>query len=293
VAAAVLWSLSGALVKLLHPPAQDPESVPLGDWLGVSEPAVPGLMIAFCRALFAGLFLVPTLRRRDLSFRPLMLAMVLCFAAMNALFVSALALGSAANAILLQYTAPLWLYVAGVLWLKERGNWRSSIALAIAMTGVGFIVVDAVLRPTPDTLRAVVIALGSGLTYAGVIFFLRLLRNAASAWLVVLNQLGAALALLPVVLLFDDWPTWRQLLCLAFFGAVQMGLPYLLMSRGLRTVNVQEAGTITLLEPVLNPIWAYLVAGDVPDTATFIGGALILLALIYRYAPLRRLPGKD
>ena len=73
--------------------------------LDVHEPKLTSLQVAFFRALFAGLFLVPMLRRRDIRFRPLMPVMVVTFALMNALFVSALALGTAANAILLQNSA--------------------------------------------------------------------------------------------------------------------------------------------------------------------------------------------
>jgi DME family drug/metabolite transporter len=66
-----------------------------------------------------------------------------------------------------------------------------------------------------------------------------------------------------------------------------MGLPYFLFARGLRSVHPQEAGAITLLEPMLNPLWAYLVspATDTPPQSTWIGGALIIGALAYRYLP--------
>jgi drug/metabolite transporter (DMT)-like permease len=283
--AALLWSLSGALTKILT------TDQGWAAYLGLSAPPLDGLVIAFFRALFAGLFFVPLLRRSSFSFRWPMLPMVLCFAAMNALFVSAMALGSAANAIILQYTAPMWLYLAGIAWLQEQSDRRSTIALLIAMSGVAVIVGDASLRPTPDTLWAILIGLGSGLTYAGVIFFLRVLRGAASEWLVVQNHLCAALLLLPVLVWFTR-PTLPQLGFLVFFGVVQMGIPYLLMSRGLRTVGVQEAGTITLLEPLLNPVWTCLVVGEVPDAATFLGGGLILAGLVWRYGPRRTRPAK-
>src|SRR5437660_4075455 len=91
VAAAVLWSLSGLFTRLLQ------KDTPLG----LHTPALTPLQIAFYRALFAGLVFVPALRRRDIRFRPLMGVMVVCFALMNALFISSIALGSAANAILL------------------------------------------------------------------------------------------------------------------------------------------------------------------------------------------------
>src|SRR5436190_15703056 len=87
--AAVLWSLSGAFTKFLT-------GVMVEDY---GLPQVEPLQIAFYRVLFAGLVLVPTLRPANLSFRPLMVAMALCFAAMNGLFVTAMAEGTAANAI--------------------------------------------------------------------------------------------------------------------------------------------------------------------------------------------------
>ena len=72
---------------------------------------------------------------------------------------------------------------------------------------------------------------------------------------------------------------------LFLFGAVQMALPYWLVARGLRAVSPQEAGTLTLLEPLLNPIWAYLVAGEEPSSFTLAGGLFVLGALAWRYWP--------
>jgi drug/metabolite transporter (DMT)-like permease len=80
-------------------------------------------------------------------------------------------------------------------------------------------------------------------------------------------------------------PSPGQLGLLAAFGTIQMGLPYWLMARGLRSISAQEAGAITLLEPVLNPLWAYLVAGEKPASMTWLGGSLILAALVWRYLP--------
>ena len=76
------------------------------------------------------------------------------------------------------------------------------------------------------------------------------------------------------------------LVLLALFGGLQMGLPYFLIARGLRSVSAQEAGMICLLEPILNPFWASLVSTqEIPSNATFLGGALILGALAWRYWP--------
>ena len=122
VLAALLWSLSGGFTKVL---TQDTR-------FDLGTPPVHGLQIAFYRALFAGLVLVPSLRRRDLTFRRLMLAMVACFAVMNASFVLAMTWGQAAHAILLQYTAPMWMYLAAVWWLGEPADRRGWVALLLA-----------------------------------------------------------------------------------------------------------------------------------------------------------------
>ena len=94
----------------------------------------------------------------------------------------------------------------------------------------------------------------------------------------VINHLGGGLFILPVLIYFSPgWPSLSQMTLLFFFGAVQMALPYFLIARGLRVVSAQEAGAITLLEPLLNPLWAYLVAPDVEQPVhTMIGGAFIL-----------------
>jgi drug/metabolite transporter (DMT)-like permease len=268
-----LWSLSGAFVKIL---TRD-------TGLGLEVPAVKPMTMAFYRVMFAALVLLPTLRRSDVSLRPMMVPMVLSFAVMNALFVNAMSLGSAANAILLQYTAPLWMYLASVWWLGEPADRRSSAAIAVGVVGILVIVVGG--RGSGE-LTVSAIGLGSGVAYAGVVLCLRVLRSASSRWLAFLNHAVSALALLPWVL-FEPPPRAAQLVILFLFGAVQMGLPYWLMARGLRSVSPQEAGTITLLEPILNPVWAYLVASEAPTATTFVGGALILAGLVWRYWPFR------
>ncbi|MSU77642.1 MAG: hypothetical protein EXS16_06050 [Gemmataceae bacterium] len=278
--AAVLWSLSGAFTKALTTPTV----------LGVNEPTlepfvlagkdVP-MQIAFYRAFFAGLVLVPTLRRGDLQIRPLMFVMVLCFGLMNATFISAQSLGTSANAILLQNSAPMWMYLVSIYWLGEKADRRSTICLFLGMLGIGLIIAGGW---TDGELLVVGIGLFSGFTYAGVILGLRILRDMSSSWLTVWNHLLGSLILLPFVLMLHP-PTWQQFIVLFLFGAIQLGLPYWLMARGLRSVSATEAGAITLLEPILTPIWAWLISGETIGPWTFAGGAVILGALAYRYWP--------
>lgn len=274
VLAALAWSTSGAFTKVLT------KDTPLV----LNKPPIDPSLIACLRVFFAGAVLLPFLRRRDVSFRPMMLVMVGCFAAMNYMFVRALAEGTAASAILLQYTAPMWMFFVSVWWLGERADLRSLVALGIGLAGIAIIVVEGWQG---SQLLVVGLGLGSGVTYAGVVICLRVLRAASSRWLTVLNLLGSCLVLVPLV--YDNpMPTAGQLVLLFFYGAVQMGIPYWLMARGVRVVSPQEAGTITLLEPLLNPLWAFLISGEEPSQYTLIGGGFIVGALAWRYWPAAR-----
>jgi drug/metabolite transporter (DMT)-like permease len=126
----------------------------------------------------------------------------------------------------------------------------------------------------------------SGITYAGVIVCLRVLRGISAGWLTAWNHLLSGMVLLPWVVTLPA-PTGPQFVTLFLFGAVQMGLAYWLMAQALHVISPQEAGTLLLLEPILNPVWAYLVAGEQPHAMTYPGGVLILAALAYRYWPNR------
>ena len=173
------------------------------------------------------------------------------------------------------------MYLASVWWLGEAPDRRSFAALLLGVLGIGIIVWGGRKEAQLDVI---VIALVSGLAYAGVIVCLRVLRDASSRWLTVLNHLASSVVLVPWI-----WPlpTAGQLCLLFVYGAGQMGVPYLLMARSLKAVSPQEAGTISLLEPLLNPLWAYLISGEQPSVYTIGGGAFILAALAWRYWPSR------
>lgn len=278
-------------------------SAPLG--LGLEEPRLTPLQVAFYRGLFGGLLIVALLRRADIRFHPAMVGMVAMFTVMSGLYLSALGLGAAANAIFLQNTAPAWVYLCSVWLLGEQPNRRGWQAVLLSLAGAAVIVLGGWPRHLPPEQYAhaagvLLMGLGSGAAYAGVILFLRGLRQYASTWLVAINLLGTAAVLALFILLregaggFLAWaasPTPPQFLVLFAFGLLQMALPYWLFTHGLRTVPAAEAALIGLLEPIFSPLWAYLLTPET-DTPTFsmvIGGGLILLAILWRYVPAFRL----
>lgn len=276
IAAGVLWSLNGVFNTLLR---QDTV------W-SLHVPEVHPLHIAFYRALFAGLAFVPTIRRVDVSFKRGMLFMAIAFAIMNATFVTAMALDNVAKALALQYVAPMWTYIAGILWLRESPNRRALISVFLAVGGVAVIVWGGWHN---NQLPIVALGMISGFMYSVVLIWMRLLKSESSRWLNAINFLSSALVLAPV-LLFISVPTWPQFVCLVLFGTIQLALPYWLIARGLRTISPQEVACLTLVEVPLSPLWAWLVARNPnPPLATdLIGGGIILAALLFRYLPLWR-----
>ena len=281
IAAAVLWSTSAFF-------GQAPllETWPL---------AVRGTSVACWRALFGGLLLVPLIRRPCWTWR--LVPAALCFAAMNLSFLQTLTRTSGANAIWLQYTAPLWVLLVSAFWLGDpitRGDiWMLACGMLGVLTIVGF-ETHAALESGGD-LAGIAWGLAAGVGYAAVILTARGLRDVDAAWLMGLNHLATALLMAPYVVATGIRPTGAQLLWLAAFGGLQMGLPYMLFTRGVRHIKAYEATSIALLEPLLVPLWVFLAWHDSPTYRppawwTFVGGAMILTGLLIRYRPRGAMP---
>lgn len=276
VAAAVLWSLSGVFVKC--PPLA---SLPLSD---------RGPLIACIRALAAGLFVLPFVTWRRVRWTRGMWPMVVSFALMNTLFVIAMTRTSAAAAIFLQYTSTLWAFVFAVIFLREPVRRENLVTLGFCLAGIVWIVVDSWHG---EQFLGNLIALGSGMAYGGVVTTLRHQRNEDSAWLIAVNHLVSGVIVLPWVAWNGLVPTPEQAGLIVALGVLQMGLPYMLFARGVRTIAAQEAGLITLLETILNPVWVWLLWSETVPTATLFGGSLILAGLVLRYVAFRPTPDQN
>lgn len=237
-----------------------------------------GVMMGFWRALFAAMVLAPMVRRP--RWRPLLVPLGLSFALMNVFYLTAMSQTTAANAIWLQNIAPWWVLLYSILLFREPIVRSDLLPLTFGAMGVGLIIAFEIQG---QETFGVACGLISGVFYAAVVVLIRRLHQENSPWLVAMNHAVAMLALLPWVIYLSDWPSPQQLLVLAVFGSLQMALPYVLFTRGLRAISGQEAVAIAMVEPVLVPVWAYFTRGEVPAWWTLGGAALILTGLVLRY----------
>jgi drug/metabolite transporter (DMT)-like permease len=284
LAAAVLWSTSGLFVK----------NDVFDDWPMEER----GLLLAFWRALFAGGMFIPFIRGPRWDWK--LLPMTGCFALMSVSYLFAMTLTTAANAIWLQSTAPLWVCLFGWVLLRRKPQRRDFLPLALCALGLSVILIFELRQPDATRLGGNWAQLGlcfgllAGACYAGVVMFLHSLRDQSAVWLVALNHLATATVLFPYVLYVGRWPNPTQWLVLAGFGLLQLGLPYLLFSRGLKSISSQEASLLALLEPVLVPVWVLLVLGN-HETRwwTLVGGGLVCIGLALRCWPGLERPAKN
>lgn len=210
------------------------------------------------------------------------------YAATMVLFVVANKLTTAANAIYLQGTAPLYILLVAPLVLREpvrRADLLFMGALALGL-GAFFMGQEVATGTAPNPALGNLAALASGLTWAGTVMGLRWLGRRsddprATQPSLVAGNLIAAGAALPLALPVTTFST-DDLAILLFLGVFQIGLAYVCLSSGISGVPALEASLLLLLEPVLNPVWAWLVHGEMPTGWALLGGAIIMAATTVR-----------
>jgi drug/metabolite transporter (DMT)-like permease len=247
---AFFWSLGGVLIKSI-------------DWNPVA--------IAGSRSLIA-VFLVAILRPsvlRKFSWTAVFGGMAYTITVV--LFVIATKLTTAANAIFLQYTAPIYIALLSPWLLRERVSRLDWILIGVAFGGIALFFCDGLsLAGT----WGVIAALASGFSYAWLTMLMRREKSASPEATVFLGNLMtvlvAAPAMWPPVNLGQNWP-W-----LLALGVLQLTIPYLLYARAIRHVRALDASIVSMIEPILNPIWVMFAVGEHPAQWSIVGGCIVL-----------------
>jgi drug/metabolite transporter (DMT)-like permease len=259
VGAALCWSLAGLLIKNV-------------------ATLWPGLAIAGGRGAIAALFLLATNRGLRFHFSRDQVIGAIGYAACTITFCWATTLTTAANAILLQYTAPVWVALFGAWFLGEHPTRLDWITIAVVLGGMTLFFADSLeLAHVLGNTIAVV----SGVCFAGMTIALRRQKDTSATESIILGNGIAFLVGLPWILRAPalDSAGWSSLLLL---GVVQLGFSYWLYARAIRHVTALEAVLIPVIEPILNPVWVLLALDEKPTPPALLGGAIVLGAVTVR-----------
>lgn len=276
LAAAALFSSGGAVIK----------SVSLNAWQVASFRSAV--------AAVALLLMMPESRR----WPPLKVILVgTAYAGTMVLFVLSNKMTTAASAIFLQSTAPLYVLLLSPWLLKERI--RAADLVYMTVLGLGmttfFVGLDPVSATAPNPWLGNVLALLSGVLWALTVMGLRALGRGGENWGPSSAVWGNVIAFLGCVALAVPVTSSRPVdwLLVGYLGVFQIAVAYVFLIRGLRQVPALEASLLLLLEPVLNPIWAWMVHGERPGSWSLAGGVLILVATLAKSAWDARTPGVE
>jgi drug/metabolite transporter (DMT)-like permease len=256
LASAVLWSLGGVLIKSV-------------EW--------PSMAKAGARSLVAAVILWAWLRKPQFTWRPTQLGAALAYAFTVCSFVIANDRTTAANAIFLQYTAPIYVAVLGHYALGERTRRSDWIFIAVALAGIALFFRD---QFSPRGLSGMLVALASGMSFGVMVILLRKESDASPGSALLLGNLLTAVVGLPFAV-GHPLPL-SQAAVVATLGVVQLGLPYIFYSMAIRRVTALEAILIPMIEPILNPLWVALKRGEIPGPWSLLGGAIVLGAVLLR-----------
>lgn len=256
IVAAVLWSTSGLAIKVIdgHP-----------------------LAILSARSIVATAVFLLYLGRINRQWTPAQVIGALGYAAMQLFFITATKLTTAANAIFLQYAAPLYIALFGYLLLRERPQRADWISMPIIFAGLLLFFGD---RLTLEGLRGNVLAIFSGMAMAVFVLSMRSQKAGTPADILFLGSVLSALVGLPW-LIRESWSP-SDVGIVLYLGVFQIGLAFVLYSKAIKKVQALESTIILTLEPILNPLWVFLVIGEVPGRYAVIGALLVLGAAIGR-----------
>jgi len=257
VAAAMLWSTGGVLIK----------------WLDWHPMAIMGV-----RSAIASVLLWIIARRPRFNWSPAQIGGAVAYAATVLLYVPACKLTTAANAILLQYTAPVYVALFGAWFLKEKPGWMDWVAIVVSLGGMALFFHEGLAS---QSLVGDLMAAASGVTIAWMTLFLRKQKSAAPLESVLLGNLLAAAAGIPFAF-GRPAPTLQGWGALLLLGIFQLGLSYALYTYAIKRVTAIEAILVSTLEPIFNPIWVLLLIGERPAPLALVGGMLVLAAVTVR-----------
>ena len=260
-ATAFLWSTAGLTIKLV-------------DW----HP----LVISSFRSLVAVLFLLvfrliapPPKKTKSSPITFLVSGFVFSLCIIT--FITANRLTTSANAILLQYGAPVWAALIAWLLVKEKPHWEHWTALVLVFGGFLIFFRGAL---GAGSLLGDGLAVISGILLGAHSALLRLLKDSNPRDAILLAHVITAIIGIPFIFRYPPTFDTTAVISIIFMGTLQSGLTAVFFSYGIKRVTAVQAMLITSVEPILNPLWVFVVTGERPSLAAFAGGTIIIIAVL-------------
>jgi len=252
----MIWSTGGVLIKL-------------SSWGAV---ALNG-----GRSAMAALTILLYLRRPHFTWSRAQVGGAVAYVLMQITFVLATQLTTAANAVFLQYTSPLFVMLFGFLLLRERPQRIDWLAIGAIAVGMLLFFGDEL---SGDGLLGNLIAISSGVCMATMIISLRSQKDGSPAETILLGNLLAVVIAIPFI--FNEPFTLFDSAIMLFLGVVQLGFTLIIYSMIIKQLTAIETVLIQTLEPILNPIWVFLIVAEIPGQWALVGGSLVLVAVTTR-----------
>lgn len=252
----LLWSSGGLLIKGV-------------DWNPVA--------IAGARSAVSAVVIWLVFRGQKLSWTRAQIGGAVAYAATVILFVCATKLTTAANAILLQYTMPIYVALFGAWVLNEKPTAADWATISVIAGGMGLFFLDQL---STGGMLGNIFGAASGVTLAIFCLCMRKQKDASPFGTVLLGNLLTAVVSLPFMI--GSSPSTAGWLNIVLLGVFQLGLAYACYSVAIKRLTALEVSLIGAIEPVLNPVWVFLVLGEKPGMWALIGGCIILVAVTVR-----------
>lgn len=257
VLTALLWSSGGLFIKLI---------------------SLTSMQLSFFRCSIAAIVFAVIFRKKVLKINKLAILNAVFYATVLTLFVIATKTTTAANAIFLQSTAPIYVLIFEPIINKTRWETINIITIAVCFLGMILFFMGEL---SPGHIEGNLVALLAGIAFAA--FFLGMGKNdkeyQQSA--IFYGNILVALICIPFILELEAI-SFNDLWMVTFLGVFQIAAAYAIFTYGIKRIMAIEASIISMLEPVLNPVWVFLGYGEVPTTFAIIGGIIIISAITIR-----------
>ena len=254
---AVLWSTNGLFIKIID----------------LGPLTIVGVRSAIAAAMMIALFNKNL--RFNLSFPQV--AGAVAYSVTIILFVTATKMTTAANVVFLHYTTPVFTALLGAWLLRERVSRFDWLIMAVVMGGIALFFLDEF---TVGGLWGNIMAIISAVTFAFMILFLRLQKSGSTLETIIIGNLITAVVCSYSII--QDPPTAIDWLPLLYMGTIQIGLSFIMYCTAIKYLAALDAVLIQTIEPLLNPIWVFLVIGETPGMWALIGGGVVLCTVTAR-----------